>query len=625
MNKKRIFARDSKGGKAAVFILTVVMIFIIVCTSAQITFLLERSLYNRTEESVKREFQIMELENLSYHVYYNAVAAGIKDYQISDPNIRELEIASGETREKLWEYSKGKDKGEKLEEFNVSGIYGEGYTCRVKVAADPEPSGNFYLATVNGEFVGKNQKLLFPVLVGAFIIAVIGFICLMAAAGHKKDCKEIKGSFITGIPFDLYTFITGAIGVAGLALVIGINTSINFYEVNILYKLIVSGIYTVFAIVIFLLWCMDLAVRLKTKGWWKNTLIYRILKYGGKIIWKPVAFTGELFKEVPLVKKSVIIMAVISFSELIVIMTFGYVYALKWWIVEKIILFPCVILVARIMRELETAGKALSEGDLDYKVNTEKMFWDFKKHGENLNSIGDGMNAALYDKLKSERMKTELITNVSHDIKTPLTSIINYSDLIGKEKCDNEKIKEYSEVLNRQSVRLKRLIEDLVEASKASTGNLDVNPVPSEAGVMLVQTAGEYEDRLEKSNLQLIVTKPDHPVNVMADGRRLWRVMDNILNNVCKYAQPGTRVYLNLYEEEDEGVITLKNISREQLDISADELMERFVRGDKSRNTDGSGLGLSIARSLTELQGGTFDIEIDGDHFKVTVKLRKVK
>ena len=217
-------------------------------------------------------------------------------------------------------------------------------------------------------------------------------------------------------------------------------------------------------------------------------------------------------------------------------------------------------------------------------------------------------------------MRTELITNVSHDIKTPLTSIINYVDLIKKEQPENEKINEYVAVLDRQSSRLKKLIEDLVEASKASSGSLKVELSECDAGVLRSQTVGEFDERRKKAELTPVLTVPDMPVKIMADGRHLWRVLENLTSNVCKYSLPGTRVYMDLTVRNGKAVITFKNISKYPLNISGDELMERFVRGDTSRNTEGSGLGLSIARSLTELQGGDMKIDIDGDLFKATLK-----
>lgn len=227
--------------------------------------------------------------------------------------------------------------------------------------------------------------------------------------------------------------------------------------------------------------------------------------------------------------------------------------------------------------------------------------------------------------MKSERFRTELITNVSHDIKTPLTSIINYVDLLEKEELENPAAREYLEVLARQSGRLKKLIEDLMEASKASTGNLAVNLERLEAGVFLVQTVGEFEEKTKAAELELIVAKPETPVYIMADGRHFWRVIDNLMNNICKYAQPGTRVYINLEAEEGEVRVTFRNTSRYALNISSEELLERFGRGDSSRNTEGSGLGLSIAQSLMELMQARMELYVDGDLFKVVLRFDKME
>ena len=274
---------------------------------------------------------------------------------------------------------------------------------------------------------------------------------------------------------------------------------------------------------------------------------------------------------------------------------------------------------------LKKGAREIAEGKLDYKVDTKYLILDLKDHGEDLNRIRDGMNIAVDERLKSERMKTELITNVSHDIKTPLTSIINYSDLICREECENENIKEYASVLHNQSERMKRLLDDLVEASKASSGNIDIMLAECDARVLISQVSGEYYQRLADAGLDLVCTAPEDEIRIMADGRRLWRVFDNLMNNARKYALQGTRVYVSLEAEGERAVFRFKNISREALSVNADELSERFVRGDESRNTEGNGLGLSIAKSLAELQGGEFDITVDGDLFKVTVSFPIIK
>ena len=239
--------------------------------------------------------------------------------------------------------------------------------------------------------------------------------------------------------------------------------------------------------------------------------------------------------------------------------------------------------------------------------------------------ICDGLYAVFINDVTEQRrfeqMRRDFVTNVSHELKTPLTSIINYVDLMKKEKVDNETVQEYIAVLDRQSARLKKLIEDLMEASKASTGNIKVELEAMDATVMLTQVVGEFEERAKKNQLDIVVDSPEPPVKIMADGRHLWRVIDNLMSNICKYAMPGTRVYLTTEREGDTARMVVRNISRYPLNISADELTERFVRGDSSRSTEGSGLGLSIATSLMSLQGGDFRLTIDGDLFKVTLIL----
>lgn len=272
------------------------------------------------------------------------------------------------------------------------------------------------------------------------------------------------------------------------------------------------------------------------------------------------------------------------------------------------------------MKKLKEAGRSLANGEFDRKIDTKELFLDLKEHGEDLNSISEGMTKAVEERMKSERFKTELITNVSHDIKTPLTSIINYVDLLASEGITDEKTAEYIDVLDRQSKRLKKLTDDLVEASKAATGTVKLDMVPCKVAVLMSQACGEYDSKMEDKQLKLISDISDENAEIMADGRSMWRIFDNILNNICKYSQPGTRVYQSMVKKGDNVLITYKNTSAYQLNISEEQLMERFVRGDSSRHTEGSGLGLSIAKNLTELQGGSFKISIDGDLFKVMVE-----
>ena len=374
---------------------------------------------------------------------------------------------------------------------------------------------------------------------------------------------------------------------------------------------------------------MSAAARIKTKTLIRNTLIFRILKLlvGKPLAWlwkglkKLHAFNLQILRGLPLVWKTAVVMGIMAlvFSALEgLIGNSGPVFVFS--LVKYMILIPIVLYFAVCLRRLQKGGEALAAGDLSYQTETKGLPHDLKKHAENLNSIAGGMVAAVREQMKSERMKTELITNVSHDLKTPLTSLVNYAGLIAKEPSENPKITEYSEVLLRQSERMKRLIDDLVEASKASTGDMDVELVPCDARVLLSQAAGEYEARLAAAGLTLVTRGPEQEVRIMADGRRMWRVFDNLLNNIVKYALSGTRVYLDLETDGKDVVITFRNTSREPLAADVEELTERFTRGDPSRNTEGSGLGLAIAKSLTELQGGKLSLTADGDLFKAVLR-----
>ena len=267
---------------------------------------------------------------------------------------------------------------------------------------------------------------------------------------------------------------------------------------------------------------------------------------------------------------------------------------------------------------LMESAKRMGKGDLETKVNNSTLVGSFREFAGDLNALADVAMVAARDKLKSERMKTELITNVSHDIKTPLTSIINYVDLMEKPHTPEEQ-DTYLEVLSRQSQRLKKLIDDLMEMSKASSGNISVELGDVDAVESVNQALGEFGDKLEKVGLTPVLRSPETPMVMKADGKLVWRVLSNLLSNAVKYALPGTRLYIDMMELEGKVVISLKNISREPLNVSAEELMERFVRGDASRNTEGSGLGLNIARSLMELQRGQLLLTVDGDLFKVTL------
>ena len=391
-------------------------------------------------------------------------------------------------------------------------------------------------------------------------------------------------------------------------------------------------------------WCtlyfMELAIRLKMGKWWQNTILYRVFRFFGRFCKRVFRGIVKLIRGIPMVWRTALLclaVCVVEFFGLILFYNDTDVL-LFFWAIEKFILCGAITFVALMCKELQEGSEALADGDLNHKLDTSHMVLSFKEHGENLNCIGEGISAAVEQRMKSEHLKTELITNVSHDIKTPLTSIINYADLIGKEVSGDAKdtgdgagtetaqereqhISEYAEVLLRQSQKLKKLLDDLLEASKATTGNLEVHPEVCDVSVLLSQAVGEYGQRFSEKKLETIVKQPEETVKVMADGRHLWRVFDNLLNNIYKYAQTGSRVYLNVEHDGQNVSIIFRNMSAYPLEMSPEELEERFTRGDRSRHMEGNGLGLSIAKSLTELQKGDMEIVTDGDLFKVVITL----
>lgn len=448
----------------------------------------------------------------------------------------------------------------------------------------------------------------------AALFMVITFIMLLCVSARRPNSDELHPGVLNKVPFDiiLTLYCLAFSGAFWLFMAIGYTSA------GIMTTLIVGGILFLIAVPFVIGLAVSIAARIKQHNLFKNTLIWRLVKLIGR-------FFRWLSKSLPLGWKAGLIVAAIAVIELVATAGFEHCYAGFEWsmvflIIEKLVIVALAIYAASCLKRLKKGGEALAAGNLEYVIDKKCMIGDFKSHAENLNSIGEGMAAAVDERMKSERMKTQLITNVSHDIKTPLTSIINYASLINVEPCDNPIIKDYSDVLVRQSEKLKRLLEDLVEASKASTGNLDVCLAHCDAAVFIEQAGGEYEEKLEKSELTLVTQIPEEAVKIMADGRRMWRVFDNLMNNICKYAQPGTRVYLSLEKTDGEAVITFKNMSREALNMSEEELMERFTRGDSSRNTEGNGLGLSIAKSMTELQNGSLNVIIDGDLFKAILR-----
>ena len=510
---------------------------------------------------------------------------------------------------------------------------------RIVVTLTANPSlpkeDEYALIYHQAEQLYDNRNVIPVVCCVGTVLALLCFIFLLCSAGHKNGREGITPSAIHEIHLDVYTVVVAVGAFTGLYLAfgwIGMNPSmINLIVLMVLFAAEV-------------IWCtlyfMELAIRLKMGKWWQNTILYRVFRFFGRFCKRVFRGIVKLIRGIPMVWRTALLCLAVCVAEFFGLMLFynDTDVLLFFWAIEKFILCGAITFVALMCKELQEGSEALADGDLNYKLDTSHMVLSFKEHGENLNRIGEGISAAVEQRMKSEHLKTELITNVSHDIKTPLTSIINYADLIGKEVSGDAKdtgdgagtetaqereqhISEYAEVLLRQSQKLKKLLDDLLEASKATTGNLEVHPEVCDVSVLLSQAVGEYEQRFSEKKLETIVKQPEETVKVMADGRHLWRVFDNLLNNIYKYAQAGSRVYLNVEHDGQNANIIFRNMSAYPLEMSPEELEERFTRGDRSRHMEGNGLGLSIAKSLTELQKGDMEIVTDGDLFKVVITL----
>lgn len=479
----------------------------------------------------------------------------------------------------------------------------------------------------------------FAVAAAGLVGAICCIVFLFCAAGRRKTREDITLNWLDKLPTDVYLVICGVaaflLAVLGAELIADLAYYRAYRYANqldaIFYMMIAGGALCLLAaIYCTLAFLLSLATRVKAGGgiWWRNTAICWALK----LCWRAVRWCWGLVKrlcgwlwymttKISIVWRTALIVLIVLVANFCIAISISYSdFALFCWLLLMAAVFLLACFGAWQMKSLKAAGEKLAAGEFEYKIDTKHMYWEFKHHAENLNSIGDGMAAAVEQRMKSERLKTELITNVSHDIKTPLTSIINYVDLLERPHTPEEGA-EYLEVLERQSKRLKKLTEDLVEASKASTGNMSVTLAPTSTLEIINQSLAEYGQRMEAGKLSVLINVPEPAPAVRADGRLLWRVMDNLFNNVVKYAMPETRVYVDVRTSEGNAVISVKNISRAALNVSAEELMERFVRGDTSRSTEGSGLGLSIAKSLTELQHGQFNISTDGDLFKAEITL----
>ena len=480
-----------------------------------------------------------------------------------------------------------------------------GNTAMVTIAADllrteEAPSYSYLLLSWLTEHTGLTIFLtaLFALL------ALFCFCFSMASAGHWAGHEGIHLTWLDKIPADVWLIV--------LLCTFFIGWEAFYYGWGRVF-------FCAALVPLVLLFLCAFAAQCKAGTVLRSALIARIARFLWRIVRSLFLGLWRIARSLPLIWKTALAGLILVFIEFVLFIQDYYGTLAAPFLALKLAELLAALYIALNLRTLQKGGEKLARGDFSSPIDTKYLIGDFKRYGQELNDVQSGLEQAVQEQMKAEHLKTELITNVSHDIKTPLTSIVNYVDLLKKEDIPSPEAREYIAVLDRQSHRLKKLTEDLVEASKASSGVLNVDLQPTDVNVLFSQIEGEYQERLAACQLTLVTQPPAPGTVIRADSRLLSRVMDNLVSNICKYALPSTRVYVVSTLSREAVTISFKNVSRDELNISPDELMERFVRGDASRHTEGSGLGLSIARSLVQLQGGRFDLAIDADLFRADI------
>ncbi len=556
-------------------------------------------------------------EGTYYEDYYGDMAPAIPDLfaqnfpRESFPcRLAVIDAESGEVIFDNFSVNSGETILRTLEETFVYGLT-TGVTLYLTISAHLlEPMAPSSYAALMAAWLLEHTGLAVFMTALFGLLALFCFCFSMASAGHWPGKESIHLTWLDKIPADVWV----------VALVCGF-----FFGWDAFYMEWGRIWFCVAMIPFVLLFLCVFAAQCKAGTVIRGTVIARVLRLLWRVLRGLAVWLWRIGRGLPLVWKTALAGTVIAGAEFLLYINDFYRVRYNIFLVLKIVELLAILAVALNLRTLEKNGQRLAEGDLTTPVDTRRLFGAFRRYGQAMNRLQSGMESAVQEQMRAERMKTELITNVSHDIKTPLTSIVNYVDLLKKEDIPSPIAREYIAVLDRQSKRLKKLTEDLVEASKASSGALPVDLQPTDVNVLFSQIVGEYQDRLADCHLTLVAQPPEGQPVVAADSKLLSRVMDNLVSNICKYAMPETRVYVSGTVADGQMTLSFKNVSRAELNISPDELMERFVRGDASRHTEGSGLGLSIAQSLVQLMGGTFRLSIDADLFRADVTLPLVQ
>ena len=600
----------------------------------------EKDYLENKKESAKK--QLSNVKNIKYiainkdtnEVYSNTDYKTIEDFKKNIKGKCDVYVSSNDYNTSYTKEIKNKtyEKANVNKELGDVLVYNlKDFDVCISINKNFEQSGVYHYDKVSEIKIDFDSEVFyFKIIIVSSIISLILFIVSIVIYKKMKcevlDRNSFYLKFYKTIPLEIY-IIVGILLLYSLIGIIKTGYSVYYYY-NVLDHLVytficIFGLFTIYYILRKELKSFDKPIEIL-----KTSLIVRVLILGKKIF----KDTNKVTKSVPLAKR-IIILAALSvgvgtigwfigflFGSTLLLFLFGPILSLTIVILYVYYLIKKLAYLSYIMEGTER----IKGGDIHYKLD---IIGDdnFSNLAENINNIGDGLDKAIYNQLKSERLKSELITNVSHDLKTPLTSIINYIELIKKEEdIKPEHIKDYVNVLDSKSKRLKVLIEDLFEASKASSGNLELNMEKIDITQLLRQAIGEMEEKLSKANLDLKLRVPEEKTYIMADGKKLYRVLENLLSNISKYSLNNTRVYIDIIEENDKVKLTMKNISSYELNFDPEEIMERFKRADESRNTEGSGLGLAIARDLVNAQGGRFEIDIDGDLFKSVVEFNLI-
>lgn len=537
-----------------------------------------------------------------------------------------------DTREKIekyilskkyyWKYDK-KDVETNIENMSYEKHYYDGIAYiidsgyEVYTAVKDENNNEFYAFNMVYEFVSKTYETAPSIIIVSSILLIIICAYIIISIGHKDGVEEIYTNSLDKIPYEIVGFVSICLLTAEIFALGTFLAIINNITTKMMINTSIIGSICVGIIIYITLAITGVTTirRIKAHIFWENTIVYKIMKFVLNGLFTDLSRTAKLVIQYGGFIWISVIIALLARDTLIWILL---LLAFWYYVFKKILNYN--LQIDKIREQI----KNMYNGNKGEKLNEEEFSKDLKQVAIELNDISGGLTNAIDEAMKSERLKTELITNVSHDIKTPLTSIINYVDLMKQEEIESEKVKEYLEVLDNKSQRLKKLTEDLVEASKASSGNIKLTMEKLNVKELVKQVSGEFEDKFEKRGLEIIEDLPEEDVFIEADSRYMFRVMENMYVNISKYALENSRVYIDIEKKGDTARISLKNISQDQLNISVDELMQRFVRGDSSRTTEGSGLGISIAKSLTELQKGKFNIYLDGDLFKVVIEFKAI-